>query len=84
MYIFLNWSNAYDLSASTFCRFGDTINVASRMCSHGQPNRVHLSAASALLLADNFPEISTEVRGMIHIKGKMDMQTYWLIVGNTT
>ncbi|BAB72619.1 adenylate/guanylate cyclase domain-containing protein [Anabaena sp. FACHB-709] len=55
--------------------WGDTVNIASRMESHGTPNRIHVSAASHELLKDSF---LFEDRGVTAIKGKGDMQTYWL------
>ena len=55
------------------------MNVASRMCSHGEAEKVHLSPKTSRLLLDSFPEIQIEPRGVIHIKGTVDMKTYWLV-----
>jgi len=59
--------------------WGDTVNVASRMESHGEPGRIHVSEALAEALAgapcNNF--MITE-RGTIDVKGKGAMNTYWL------
>ncbi|XP_055344668.1 receptor-type guanylate cyclase gcy-4-like [Paramacrobiotus metropolitanus] len=62
-----------------YCIFGDTINVASRMCSQGMPGRIHLSHNSALLLKE-FEEYDYIVvlRGLLKVKGRGDMTTYWL------
>jgi class 3 adenylate cyclase/HAMP domain-containing protein len=57
--------------------WGDTVNTASRMESHGVPGRVHVTAATFALLRDTF---ELEPRDPIEIKGKGRMQTY-LIVG---
>lgn len=57
--------------------WGDTVNTASRMESHGVPGRVHCSAATFALLTSVF---DLEPREPIDIKGKGRMQTY-LIVG---
>ena len=57
--------------------WGDTVNTASRMESHGVPGRVHVTAATQQLLRDTF---ELEPREPIEIKGKGRMQTY-LIVG---
>lgn len=47
--------------------WGDTVNTASRMESHGEPGRIHLSDATARLLDDQFrmtPRGTIEVKGM--------------------
>jgi adenylate cyclase len=55
--------------------WGDTVNIASRMESHGVPGRIHVSAATFELLEGSF---LLEERGTISVKGKGEMQTYWL------
>ncbi|OQV21849.1 Atrial natriuretic peptide receptor 1 [Hypsibius exemplaris] len=60
-----------------YCLFGDTVNTASRMTTHGEQRRIHLSNSAAELL-QNFPEFTTTERGVISIKGKYNMQTFWL------
>jgi adenylate cyclase len=59
----------------TYDLWGDTVNIASRMESHGAPGQVQVSAATYALLKDNF---EFEARGPIIIKGKGEMLTYWL------
>ena len=61
-----------------FQMFGDSMNTASRMESSGQPGRVQVSEATAALLRD-VPGLVLEPRGMVPIKGKGDMQTFWLV-----
>ncbi|XP_077998742.1 guanylate cyclase soluble subunit beta-2-like [Glandiceps talaboti] len=56
--------------------FGDTVNVASRMESHGLPGRIHISRKTHDLL-DNERYV-TEERGEIEVKGKGPMKTYFL------
>ncbi len=56
--------------------WGDTVNTASRMESHGVPSRVHVSAATQALLEDHF---ELEAREPIEIKGKGVMQTYLIV-----
>jgi class 3 adenylate cyclase len=56
--------------------WGDTVNTASRMESHGVPGRVHVSAATQALLSTAF---ELEAREPIDIKGKGRMQTYLIV-----
>jgi class 3 adenylate cyclase/HAMP domain-containing protein len=56
--------------------WGDTVNTASRMESHGVAGRIHVSSATYELLRDEF---DFEARGTIDIKGKGPMQTYLLV-----
>jgi class 3 adenylate cyclase len=57
--------------------WGDTVNTASRMESHGVPGRVHVSEATYQLLAGEF---AFDRRPPIDVKGKGEMQTY-LVIG---
>jgi class 3 adenylate cyclase len=55
--------------------WGDTVNTASRMESHGVPGMVQLSAASRERLAAKY---RTRARGVIDVKGKGAMETWFL------
>jgi class 3 adenylate cyclase len=55
--------------------WGDTVNTASRMESHSLPNHIQTTAAVYQLLCDQF---TFEPRGLITIKSKGEMPTYWL------
>jgi class 3 adenylate cyclase len=55
--------------------WGDTVNMASRMESHGVPGRVHVTHAMATRLADSF---EIEPRGLIDVKGKGPTPTYFV------
>lgn len=57
--------------------WGDTVNVAARMESHGLPGRLQLSAATYELVTDF---VAAEKRSKINIKGKGRMDT-WLVMG---
>ncbi|XP_056329093.1 guanylate cyclase soluble subunit beta-2-like [Danio aesculapii] len=59
-----------------YCLFGDTVNTASRMESHGLPNKIHLS--SSVYQSLKFKGYQITERGEIAIKGKGRMQTYFL------
>jgi adenylate cyclase len=55
--------------------WGDAVNTASRMESHGAPGRIQITRATYELLGDGF---DCEARGTIFIKGKGDIETWYL------
>jgi class 3 adenylate cyclase len=55
--------------------WGDAVNTAKRMETHGLPGRVHVSAATRQALGNGF---RFEPRGPLDIKGKGPMETYFL------
>ena len=55
--------------------WGDTVNTASRMETHSKPGRIQVSTATRDLLAGQF---RLKRRGIIKVKGKGKMLTYWL------
>ena len=57
--------------------WGDTVNMASRMESHGTPDTIHITRSTWELLADDFV---TEPRGLVEVKGKGEVET-WILVG---
>jgi class 3 adenylate cyclase len=59
---------AYDI-------WGTTVNIASRMESHGVPDRVHVSKSVADRLAGQFRIVP---RGTVEVKGAGLMETYFL------
>lgn len=56
--------------------WGDTVNVASRMESHGLPGRIQTTQLVYDRLKDRF---EFEPRGVIQVKGKGEMMTYFLV-----
>jgi adenylate cyclase len=56
--------------------WGDAVNTASRMESHGTPGRIQITRATYELLADEF---ECELRGPIAVKGKGEVEAWYLI-----
>jgi class 3 adenylate cyclase/signal transduction histidine kinase len=56
--------------------WGDAVNIASRMESHGMPNRIQISAATRLHIHERF---QLEPHGCVDIKGKGPMETFMLL-----
>ena len=59
---------AYDL-------WGDTVNTASRMESHGVPGQIQVTATTYHFLKDKYV---FQPRGIVDVKGKGEMETYLL------
>jgi len=55
--------------------WGDTVNTASRMESHGAPGEIQVTEATRAALGDGW---GLEERGVSEIKGKGPMRTWWL------
>ena len=56
--------------------WGDAVNTASRMESHGTPGRIQITRATYELLGDEF---DCEPRGTIAVKGKGEMEAWYLV-----
>jgi adenylate cyclase len=56
--------------------WGDAVNTASRMESHGTPGRIQITRATYELLADEFV---CDRRGPIAVKGKGEIESWYLI-----
>jgi adenylate cyclase len=56
--------------------WGDAVNTASRMESHGTPGRIQITRATYDLLADEF---ECEPRGTIAVKGKGKVEAWYLV-----
>jgi guanylate cyclase len=57
--------------------WGDTVNMASRMESHGTPDEIQITRSTRALLDDDFV---TEPIGLVDVKGKGAVET-WRLVG---
>jgi guanylate cyclase len=57
--------------------WGDTVNMASRMESHGSPDAIQITRSTWELLRDDFV---TEPLGLVEVKGKGPVET-WRLVG---
>jgi guanylate cyclase len=55
--------------------WGDAVNTASRMEYQGTPNHIQVTRATYELLRDDF---ELELRGTIAVKGKGEMETWYL------
>jgi adenylate cyclase len=60
--------------------WGDTVNMASRMESHGTPDGIQITRSTWELLRDDFV---TEPIGLVDVKGKGEIET-WRLVGPAT
>ena len=56
--------------------WGDAVNTASRMESHGTPGEIQITRATYELLKDEFV---CRRRGTIDVKGKGEMETWYLV-----
>jgi adenylate cyclase len=57
--------------------WGDTVNMASRMESHGTPDTIQITRSTFELLRDDF---EVEPIGLVEVKGKGEVET-WRLVG---
>lgn len=56
--------------------WGDAVNTAGRMQTEGTPGRIQITRATHELLKDEF---MCEFRGTVPVKGKGDMETWYLV-----
>jgi len=59
----------------TYDLWGDTVNIASRMESHGHPSAIQVSENTERILRDKYLFIT---RGRIQVKGQGELMTYLL------
>ncbi|MDY6781870.1 MAG: PAS domain S-box protein [Cyanobacteriota bacterium] len=56
--------------------WGDAVNIASRMESSGLPGRIQVTAPTYERLREGY---EFEERGIVSVKGRGEMMTYWLV-----
>lgn len=64
------------LKVPRYCLFGDTVNTAARMQTTSMPGKIHISTTTRQHLPDQYV---TEPRGLVTVKGKGEMETFWLL-----
>jgi guanylate cyclase len=61
--------------------WGDTVNMASRMESHGTPDEIQITRSTWQLVRDDFV---TEPIGLVEVKGKGEVETWRLVAARAT
>ena len=85
-YRYCKIENPEYLQTKLLVEWGDAVNTASRMESHGEPGKIHVSEEFMQALSLSSPtspmSLHFQERGEMHIKGKGMMKTYFLEKAN--
>ena len=65
------------LKMPRYLLFGETVDIAAKMESGGESMKIHISETTEVLVRDN-NNFKLESRGTVTIKGKGELQTFWL------
>jgi adenylate cyclase len=60
----------------SYALWGDTVNIASRMESQGEPGRIHVTETVHECLHDRY---EFDGPSIVDVKGKGEMRTYYLL-----
>lgn len=70
---------------SRFQLFGDTMNMTARIETSGIKNKIHISQETAEILSARGKSNWFAPRpDLVHLKGKGECQTYWILLGNAS
>ncbi|KAK6047847.1 adenylate/guanylate cyclase catalytic domain protein [Cooperia oncophora] len=67
------------VTTAALWRLVSSVNMASRMESTSEPEKIQMSESAHDMLAKFYPEYKTELRGTVDVKGKGTCTTYWLL-----